>query len=165
MVPRAWHRTCARLDRPAIDQQSRKATMATILGEEIGAAPAGGTRPAFGAAGRVLGMRSAPRRLSLQVKLVIAFLLVSLVPTLIAAQLTARVVSLAFERNIEIWLTETSTFLLNEIVSSQREATGLARFVVDHTSMANQLENGTNQLPASVSALLDVLGYDLVTVY
>jgi signal transduction histidine kinase len=139
--------------------------MATILGGEIRAPSAGGARTAFGAAGRALGARRAPRRLSLQLKLVIAFLLVSLVPTLIAAQLTARVVSLAFERNIEIWLTETSTFLLNEIVSSQREATGLARFVVDHTSMATQLENGTNQLPASVSALLDVLGYDLVTVY
>ena len=139
--------------------------MATILGEEIRAAPPRGTRAVRRALGQALGARRAPRRLSLQVKLVIAFLLVSLVPTLIAAQLTARVVSQAFERNIEIWLTETSTFLLNEIVSSQREATGLARFVVDHTSMANQLENGTRQLPASVAALLDVLGYDLVTVY
>jgi signal transduction histidine kinase len=106
-----------------------------------------------------------PRRASLQVKLVIAFLLVSLVPMLIAAQFTSRVVSAVFEKNIEIWLTETSSFLLNEIVSSQREATGLARFVVDHTSMASQLATGTGELQPSVAALLDVLGYDLVTVY
>ncbi|MEJ0069468.1 MAG: hypothetical protein WDO24_12880 [Pseudomonadota bacterium] len=106
-----------------------------------------------------------PQRASLQVKLVIAFLLVSLVPMLVAAQLTARVVSAVFEKNMEIWLTETSSFLLNEIVSSQREATGLARFVVDHTSMASQLATGTGELQPSVAALLDVLGYDLVTIY
>jgi signal transduction histidine kinase len=140
--------------------------MASILGEGVRAAPPRAARTTF-AAGRALRARRArvPGRMSLQVKLVVAFLLVSLVPMLIAAQLTARVVSEAFERNIATWLTETSSFLLNEIVSSQREATGLARFVVDHTSMANQLATGARELPASVAALLDVLGYDLVTVY
>jgi len=138
----------------------------SIVGEEAGKPGmvrpgiARWLRPAAGVRGRL-----APRWASLQVKLVIAFLLVSLVPMLIAAQLTARVVSAAFEKNIEIWLTETSSFVLNEIVSSQREATGLARFVLDHTSMASQLATGSHELQPSVAALLDVLGYDLVTVY
>jgi signal transduction histidine kinase len=140
----------------------------SIVGEEVQAAAPGMARPSvlrrLRSAWRARG-RLAPRRASLQVKLVIAFLLASLLPTLIAAQLTARVVSAVFEKNIEIWLTETSSFVLNEIVSSQREATGLARFVVDHTSLASQLANGTHELQPSVAQLLDVLGYDLVTVY
>ncbi len=141
--------------------------MATFLGEAIRTAPPRTARATLGAVGRALLGRHArvPRRLSLQIKLVVAFLLVSLVPMLIAAELAARVVSAAFERNIEAWLIETSSFLLNEIGSSQREAAGLARFVVDHTSMSDQLATGTRELPASVAALLDVLGYDLVTVY
>jgi signal transduction histidine kinase len=153
----------------------------SILGDDIGAtrpAPPGlrppppGLRPRppglrLGAAGRALArlVQAPPRRVPIQLKLVIAFLLVSLVPMMIAALLTARVVSHVFERNIETWLTETSSFLLNEIVSSQREAAGLARFVVEHTSMASQLEAGARELPPPVAALLDVLGYDLVTVY
>jgi len=140
----------------------------SIVGEEIGAAAPGLVRPrAGGRLRRALRWRPrlTPRRASLQVRLVIAFLLVSLLPMLIAAQLTARVVSAVFDKNIEIWLTETSSFLLNEIVSSQREATGLARFVVDHTSMASQLATGAGELQPSVAALLDVLGYDLVTIY
>src|SRR5262245_54902213 len=124
--------------------------MASLLGEQIGVAQPGwlgrlrGRLPAAWRAGA-----RRPRRVSIQIKLVIAFLLVSLVPMLIAAQLTARVVSAAFERDIETWLTETTSFLLNEIATSQREATGLARFVVDHTSMASQLAHGDRALPAS----------------
>ena len=140
----------------------------SIVGEEIRAASPGvARRDRVGRLRRALRLRDrlAPRRASLQVRLVIAFLLVSLAPMLIAAQLTARVVSAVFEKNVEIWLTETSSFLLNEIASSQREATGLARFVVDHTSMASQLATGAGELQPSVAALLDVLGYDLVTVY
>ena len=151
----------------------------SIVSDEIGAtgsaldrdaierAASGAPRARPSRLGRVLArlVRLPPRRVPIQHKLVIAFLLVSLLPMMIAAQLTARVVSYVFERNIETWLTETSSFLLNEIVSSQREATGLARFVLEHTSMASQLQAGARELPSSVAALLDVLGYDLVTVY
>src|SRR5581483_7224351 len=125
----------------------------SIVGEQV-RGPA--TGPVTGAARlrQVLRRRprTGPRRASIQAKLVIAFLLVSLVPMLVAAKLTARVVSAAFDQNIETWLTETSSFLLNEIVSGQREATGLARFVLEHTSMASQIKAGTRELPSSVAA-------------
>jgi signal transduction histidine kinase len=108
----------------------------------------------------------APSRFSsIQVKLVLAFLIVSLLPMLIAADLATRIVSRAFEQNVETWLRETSAYFLTNILEQQHEAAGVARFVAEQSDVVAALQNGMNAMPPSLARLVDALGYDLVAIY
>lgn len=102
---------------------------------------------------------------SVQVKLVAAFLLVSVVPMMFAAEVATRVVSGAFERNVETWLHDTSVYFLANIRDVQEEATGIARFIADEQDIGSQLRNGALMLPPSVTRLAKALEYDLLAIY
>ena len=106
-----------------------------------------------------------PRFSSIQVKLVLAFLLVSLLPMLIAAELATRIVSNAFEQNVETWLRETSVYFLNNILEQQQQAAGVARFVTEQEDLATSLGQGSGAMPLPLVHLIDALGYDLIAMY
>ncbi|HYM31137.1 MAG TPA: ATP-binding protein [Candidatus Cybelea sp.] len=102
---------------------------------------------------------------SIQVKLVLAFLLVSVLPMLVAAQLASKVVSDAFEENVQTWLRETSVYFLNNIIEQQQEAAGVARFLAEQEEIARRLRERNVPLPAPLVRLMDALGYDLIAIY
>jgi signal transduction histidine kinase len=68
---------------------------------------------------------------TLQGKLIIASLLISLVPTSFAAELAVRLVTHVVNNDVQTFLHETSVLFLNSFKESQSEAVGLARFLYE----------------------------------
>ncbi|PKU24315.1 sensor histidine kinase [Telmatospirillum siberiense] len=68
---------------------------------------------------------------SIQGKLIIASLLISLVPTSIAADLSVRLITHVVNNDVQSFLHETSALFLNSFKQSQSEAAGLARFLYE----------------------------------
>lgn len=107
-----------------------------------------------------------PRRTSsIQRKMVVAFLLVSLLPMLFAADLTARVVSAAFERNVETWLRETSLYFVSNILGQQQEAASIARYLSGEPALVDAVVEHAAAPPPALQVLLRALDYDLFAVY
>ena len=102
---------------------------------------------------------------SLRLRLVLGFLLVSVPPMLAAAYVAARLISNAFESNVEQWLGETAGYFKLEVAEAAGEAEKVAGVV------AARLEGAGGQaldIPATIEkelALLDSVGYDLYAVY
>ena len=102
---------------------------------------------------------------SLRLRLVLGFLLVSVPPMLAAAYVAARLISNAFETNVEQWLGETAGYFKLEVAEAAGEAEKVAGVV------AARLEGAGGQtldIPATIEkelALLDSVGYDLYAVY
>jgi len=113
------------------------------------------------------GQSPSGRAGSIQFKLVVAFLLVSLLPMLFAADVATRVVSRLFERNVETWLRETSIYFLNNILETQQEAVGVGQFVTAQPDLVRALlaDPDRHELPAYLQQLIRAVGYDLVAVY
>jgi signal transduction histidine kinase len=103
-------------------------------------------------------------RLSLRARLVIAFLLVSLPPMLVAAELASSAVETAFEQNVRTWLRESSTFFLGDMHESEQEAVGIARYVSTRPDAIEQLISG-GKLPDELMDLAKAMGFDLVALY
>jgi signal transduction histidine kinase len=103
-------------------------------------------------------------RLSLRVRLVIAFLLVSLPPMLVAAELASRAVATAFEQNVRTWLRESSTFFVSDMRESEQEALGVARYVSTRPDAIEQLIAGGG-LPEELMNLAKTIGLDLLALY
>lgn len=68
---------------------------------------------------------------SIQGKLIIASLLISLVPTSIAADLSVRLITHVVNNDVQTFLHETSALFLNSFRQAQSEAAGLARFLYE----------------------------------
>ena len=64
-----------------------------------------------------------------RLRLILAFLLVGVPPMLGAAYLATRLISGAFEKNVGQWLTETTRFVVVEIVEREDDAAHLATSV------------------------------------
>jgi signal transduction histidine kinase len=101
---------------------------------------------------------------SLRVRLVIAFLLVSLPPMLVAAELASQAVATTFEQTVRTWLRESSTFFVNDVRESQQEAFGVARYIATRPDAIEQLISGGGLAP-ELTELAKAIGLDLVALY
>ena len=98
---------------------------------------------------------------SLQGKLIIASLLISLVPTSIAAELAVRLVTHVVDGDVQTFLKETSVLFLNNFKESKSEAEGLARFLYEQKRP--QTEPVVTADPAFLH-LIQTMGYGVVVV-
>jgi signal transduction histidine kinase len=100
---------------------------------------------------------------TIQGKLIMASLLVSLVPTAIAAELTVRLVTGVVDHDVQAFLHETSVYFLGNFKESQGEAASLARFLFDqkHPSATEPVVRAD---PAFLR-LGETLGYGVVVVF
>ena len=99
---------------------------------------------------------------SLHGKLIIASLLVSLVPTSIAADLTVRLVTSVVDHDVEAFLHETSQVFLYNFRETKGEAVSMARFLYE------QRRNNTDPVVKADPAFLHLaenMGYGVVVVY
>lgn len=105
------------------------------------------------------------RTASIQIKMVVAFLLVSLLPMMFAADLATRVVSAAFEKNVETWLRETSLYFVSNILDQQQEAVSIARYLSGQKDLVDTMVEGGQPPPAALRTLLSAMDYDLIAIY
>ncbi len=104
------------------------------------------------------------RLASLRVRLVVAFLLVSVPPMLAATYVATRLIASAFEDNVQQWLEETSKFMLLQVRDSQLESGRLSQILArkmpevhfaDHPDAASMPE----------FEMVYATGYDMILVY
>ncbi len=98
---------------------------------------------------------------SIQGKLIIASLLISLVPTSIAADLTVRLITRVVNNDVQSFLHETSVLFLNSFKESQSEAAGLARFLYEQK---RGQADPVIRADAAFLHLAQTLGYAVVVV-
>jgi two-component system, NtrC family, sensor histidine kinase HydH len=104
-----------------------------------------------------------PRLGSLRTRLVLAFMLVSVPPMLVAAYVAARIISDAFDQNVEQWLGDTTRFFKLEVGEAQSDASNIAKIVAKRLSEPGVMNSsGTPSLDLD---LFTSLGYDLIVVY
>lgn len=102
---------------------------------------------------------------TLRLRLVIGFLLVSVPAMLASAYVAARLISNAFESNVEQWLGETSRYFKLEVREAALEAQRVASVI------AQRIENVRDdelRHPAVIEkdlAVLNSVGYDLIAIY
>ena len=72
-------------------------------------------------------------RWSLQRKLVLAFWLVSVIPTMIAAELAATTLSEIFDSNVRIWLQESTKIVEDEITEILHDNARIAQLFLRYT--------------------------------
>ena len=104
-----------------------------------------------------------PRLGSLRTRLVLAFMLVSVPPMLVAAYVAARIISDAFDQNVEQWLGDTTRFFKLEVGEAQSDANNIAKIVAKRLSEPGIMSSsGTPSLDFD---LFKSLGYDLIVIY
>lgn len=101
---------------------------------------------------------------SLQRKLVVAFLLAGVLPPLIAAYLTTKLMSAAFEHNVHDWLRDTAAFFVSAIQEAEHEAGVIAQFMSENPGLLDNRTTSGN-FDARVHGLVAGLGYDLILLY
>lgn len=112
--------------------------------------------------------RPLPLRLggiSIQFQLLAAFLIVALIPMLVSAWVATRVVSDAFEQNVEKWLRESASFFLSSLQETRDEALVVSRYLLADPAMMHELVTGHSVPPPALQRLVASLGYDLVAIY
>lgn len=106
-----------------------------------------------------------PTRLvtSMQGKLVLTSLLVSVLPMILVAQITSSIIVGRFQNSLETWLLEVSSYFLSAVKESQVETSGIIDFIV---SQPGWIDPSTNRLHinAPVRKLLKSLGYDAIAI-
>jgi signal transduction histidine kinase len=108
-----------------------------------------------------LGERMRTWLSSLQGKLILASLMISLVPTSIAADLTVRLVTQVVDQDVRAFLHESSSLFLKSFENTQSEAVGLARFLYE------QKRGGSDPVIHADDAFLHLartLGYGVIVV-
>jgi signal transduction histidine kinase len=98
---------------------------------------------------------------SLQGKLIIASLLISLVPTSITADLTVRLISHVVNNDVQSFLHETSVLFLSSFKESQSEAAGLARFLYEQKGRQS---DPVVKADSAFLHLAQTLGYGVVVI-
>ncbi|MGE8066066.1 ATP-binding protein [Pseudomonas sp. NPDC089569] len=97
---------------------------------------------------------------SLQRKLVLAFWLVSVIPTMIAAELAATTLSQIFDSNVRIWLQESTKIIEDEISEILRDNARAAQLFLRYTRPpTDQLSINNDKLTSDVA---DSMGIDVV---
>lgn len=110
-------------------------------------------------------MRSFGRFRSIRLKMIIAFMLVSVAPMLVATELATQLVVNTFESSLQVWLYETSRFFFGNVLDERREAIGIADSMIEQGSIDSVADGSATALPSSVQKLMDALGYDVLVVY
>ncbi|GGH19026.1 hypothetical protein GCM10007036_21620 [Alsobacter metallidurans] len=110
-------------------------------------------------------MRSFGRFRSIRLKMIIAFMLVSVAPMLVATELATQLVVNTFESSLQVWLYETSRFFFGNMLDERREAMGIADSIIEQGSIDTVADGSATALPSSVQKLMDALGYDVLVVY
>lgn len=98
-------------------------------------------------------------RWSLQRKLVLAFWLVSVIPTMIAAELAATTLSQIFESNVRVWLQESTRIVQDEISEIQRDNARVSPLFLQNTRPSTNTSVRHNKL---TSDLANAMGIDVV---
>lgn len=97
---------------------------------------------------------------SLQRKLVLAFWLVSVIPTMIAAELAATTLSQIFDSNVRIWLQESTKIVEDEISEILRDNARVAQLFLRYTRPPNdRLASKHDKLTTDIA---DSMGIDVV---
>ncbi|VVO93107.1 Adaptive-response sensory-kinase SasA [Pseudomonas fluorescens] len=97
---------------------------------------------------------------SLQRKLVLAFWLVSVIPTMIAAELAATTLSQIFDSNVRIWLQESTQIVEDEITEIRRDNARAAQLFLRYTRPpTDQLSSKHDKLTTDIA---DSMGIDVV---
>lgn len=98
-------------------------------------------------------------RWSVQRKLVLAFWLVSVIPTMIAAELAATTLSQIFENNVRIWLKESTKIVQDEISEILRSNARVSQLFLQNTRPSSPSSARHNKL---TSDLASAMGMDVV---
>jgi two-component system, sporulation sensor kinase E len=99
-------------------------------------------------------------RWSVQRKLVLAFWLVSVIPTMIAAELAATTLSEIFDSNVRIWLQESTKIVEDEIGEIVRDNTRIARLFLRFTRPPT--DRSAARRDKMTTEIADAMGIDLV---
>jgi signal transduction histidine kinase len=110
-------------------------------------------------------VQAVPRRGSIRLKLIAAFMLVSVMPMLAATELATRLVVNTFDSNLQTWLYETSRFFFGSVLDERKEVVGIAESLIEQGVLDPVASGDRKVLPAGVQSMMDALGYDLITVY
>jgi len=98
-------------------------------------------------------------RWSVQRKLVLAFWLVSVVPTMIAAELAASTLSQIFESNVRIWLQESTKIVIDETTEIMHNNARVAQLFEAYARPNAETGSKRDKLIADVA---DAMGIDVV---
>ena len=101
---------------------------------------------------------------SIRWKLVGVFVIISVIPMLIATKFATQVVSTTFEDNVEAWLFQTSHFFVANILDQRRETASIADVLAENGSLTALVTGQSREMPPAVSHMINALGYDLNTV-
>src|SRR5476651_2521467 len=94
---------------------------------------------------------------SLQRKLVLAFWLVSVIPTMIAAELAATTLSQIFDSNVRIWLQESTKIVQDEITEILRDNARVAQLFLRYTKPpSSRPATRHDKLTADIAAATDI---------
>ncbi|MGO4334201.1 ATP-binding protein [Labrys sp. KB_33_2] len=101
---------------------------------------------------------------SIRWKLVGVFVIISVIPMLIATKFATQVVSTTFEDNVEAWLFQTSHFFVANILDQRRETASIADVLAENGSLTALVTGQTREMPPAVSHMINALGYDLLLI-
>ncbi|MEB0045012.1 MULTISPECIES: sensor histidine kinase [unclassified Pseudomonas] len=94
---------------------------------------------------------------SLQRKLVLAFWLVSVIPTMIAAELAATTLSTIFDSNVRIWLKESTKIVEDEITEILRGNARIAQLFLRYTRPAtDRVSTKHDKLAAEIASSMGI---------
>ena len=102
---------------------------------------------------------------SIRLKLIVAFMLVSVAPMLIATEVATQLVVNTFESSLSTWLYETSRFFFGNVLDERREAIGIADSMIEQGSIDALARRQKKELPDGIRKLMDALGYDVLIIY
>lgn len=97
---------------------------------------------------------------SLQRKLVLAFWLVSVIPTMIAAELAAATLSRIFDSNVRIWLQESTKIVEDEITEILRDNARVAQLLLRYTRPPT--DEQSSQRDKLTTDIAEAMGIDVV---
>ena len=101
---------------------------------------------------------------SIQGKMIIASLLISLVPTAIAAELTVRLVLGVMDTDVESFLHETSILFLSKFQEAHQEGASLGQYLYEQQQLKSPGQV-VSKVDTSFMRLLETLGYSVVVIY
>ncbi|WP_454819309.1 ATP-binding protein [Labrys neptuniae] len=101
---------------------------------------------------------------SIRWKLVGVFVIISVIPMLIATKFATQVVSTTFEDNVEAWLFQTSHFFVANILDQRRETASIADVLAENGSLTALVTGQSHEMPPAVSHMINALGYDLLLI-
>ncbi len=101
-------------------------------------------------------------RWNLQRKLILAFWLVSVVPTMIAAELAATTLAQIFDSNVRVWLQESTKIVEDELSEILRDNTRVAQLFLQYARNDEATLPVLSRQGKLISDIADAMGIDVV---